>query len=82
MRDPKLATDAAGGACERWDVMAFVGEEASVEDVDLRHSNVGKRASVAPGSRLERCLVWAGARLPRGDYRDTIVTQSRQLPVR
>jgi hypothetical protein len=26
--------------------------------------------------------VWAGAHLPRGDYRDTIVTPNRQLPVR
>jgi len=82
MRDPKLATDAAGEACERWDVMAFVGEGALVEDVDLRHSVVGKRVAIAPGSRLERCLVWAGAHLPRGDYRDTIVTPTRQLLVR
>jgi mannose-1-phosphate guanylyltransferase/phosphomannomutase len=81
MRDPKLATDAAGEACERWDVMAFVGEGASVEDAELRHSIVGRRATVAPGSRLERCVVWAGANLPRGDYRDTIVTPSRQLPL-
>jgi NDP-sugar pyrophosphorylase family protein len=82
MRDPKLATDAAGQACERWDVMAFVGEGASVDDVELRHSIIGKKATVAPGSRLERCVVWAGAHLPRGDYRDTIVTPSRQLPLR
>jgi mannose-1-phosphate guanylyltransferase/phosphomannomutase len=81
MRDPKLANDVAGEDCERWDVMAFVGEGASVEDVDLRHSIVGKRATVAPGSRLERSVVWSGARLPRGDYRDTIVTPTRQVPV-
>jgi mannose-1-phosphate guanylyltransferase len=81
MRDPKLSTDAAGEACERWDVMALVGEGATVEDTDLRHCVVGRRATVAPGSRLERCVVWAGAHLPRGDYRDTIVTPSRQLPV-
>jgi NDP-sugar pyrophosphorylase family protein len=81
MRDPKLATEAAGEVCERWDVMAFVGEEASVEDVDLLHSVVGRKATVAPGSRLERCVVWSGAHLPRGDYRDTIVTPGRQLPV-
>jgi len=81
MRDPKLATDAASEACERWDVMAFVGEGASVEDTDLRHCVVGKRATVAPGSRLERCVVWAGAHLPRGDYRDMIVTPNRQLPL-
>jgi NDP-sugar pyrophosphorylase family protein len=79
MRDPKLATDAVGEACERWDVLGFVGEGALADDVDLRHSVVGRRASVAPGSRLERCVVWAGTHLPRGDYRDTIFTPSRQL---
>ena len=71
----------AGEAWEQWDVMAFVGEGASVEDTDLRHCVVGKGATVAPGSRLERCVVWAGAHLPRGDYRDTIVTPNRQLPL-
>jgi mannose-1-phosphate guanylyltransferase/phosphomannomutase len=79
MRDPKLASDAVGEACERWDVLGFVGEGALADDIDLRHSVVGRRASVAPGSRLERCVVWAGTHLPRGDYRDTIFTPSRQL---
>ena len=81
MRDPKLANEVTGEAWERWDVMAFVGEGTSVEDTDLRHCVVGKGATVAPGSRLERCVVWAGAHLPRGDYRDTIVTPNRQLPL-
>lgn len=82
MRDPKLATRAVGETCVRWDVMAYVGEGAQVTDVDLRHSIVGAHATVAPGSRLERCVVWSGAHLPRGDYRDTIVTRTHQLPLR
>lgn len=81
MRDPSLAADAVGDSCERWDVMAFVGDGASVADVDLRHSIIGKKATVAPGSRLQRCVVWAGAHLPKGDYRDSIVTPTRQLPL-
>jgi mannose-1-phosphate guanylyltransferase/phosphomannomutase len=86
MRDPAIVADSVrgtvGDAVERWDVLGYVGGGATVDDVDLRHSVVGRGASVAPGSRLERCIVWAGAHLPRGDYRDTIVTPGRQLPVR
>lgn len=82
MRDPKLAAAAVGDTCERWDVMAYVGEGAVVDDADLRHSVVGHRATVAPGSHLERCVVWAGAHLPRGEYRDTVVTPTRVLPLR
>jgi len=82
MRDPKLVTQAVGETCERWDVMAFVGQGATVQDVELRHSVVGRNATVAPGSRLERCVVWAGAHLPRGEYRDTVITPTHQLPVR
>ena len=82
MRDPRLTADAVGEACNRWDVMAFVGLGAAVEDVELRHSVVGRKATVGPGSRLERCVVWAGAHLPRGDYRDSIVTPTRVLPLR
>ncbi|HEU5001472.1 MAG TPA: NDP-sugar synthase [Actinomycetota bacterium] len=82
MRDPKLAASAVGEACERWDVMAYVGEGATADDVDLRHSVVGRRATVAAGSHLERCIVWPGAHLPRGEYRDTVVTPTRVLPLR
>ena len=60
---------------------ASVGSRVLVIEADLRHCVVGKRATVAPGSRLERCVVWAGAHLPRGDYRDMIVTPNRQLPL-
>jgi mannose-1-phosphate guanylyltransferase/phosphomannomutase len=80
-RDPKTTADAVGEACERWDVMAFVGTGATVDDVELRHTVVGRNATIAPGARLERCIVWEGAHLPRGDYRDTIVTPTRVLPL-
>jgi len=81
MRDPKTAADAVGEACQRWDVMAYVAPTATVDDVELRHAVVGRKATVAPGSRLERCVVWRGAHLPRGDYRDMIVTPTRMLPL-
>lgn len=82
MRDPKLTASAVGEACERWDVMAYVGGGAVADDADLRHSVVGRRATVAAGSHLERCIVWGGAHLPKGEYRDTVVTPTRVLPLR
>jgi NDP-sugar pyrophosphorylase family protein len=81
MRDPKLVAGAAGDACERWDVLAFVGEGARVEDAELRQTIVVSGAVVPPGSRLERCVVWDGARVPRGIYRETIITPTRVIPV-
>lgn len=73
-RDPKAVSEAAAEDCERWDVVAYVGKGARVDDVDLRHTVVGQGAHIAPGSRLERCVVWDGARLERGNYREAIVT--------
>jgi len=63
-------------------VMAYVGQGAVADDADLRHSVIGRRATVAAGSHLERCVVWAGAHVPRGEYRDTVVTPTRVLPFR
>jgi NDP-sugar pyrophosphorylase family protein len=84
-RDPTVlaaATAAAKQSCERWDSTAYVGASSSVEDVELRHCVVGANASIAPGARLERCVVWDGAHVPRGDYRDSIVTRTRVVPVK
>src|SRR5579872_5287010 len=78
-RDPKLVAEAAAEDCERWDVVAYVGQGAAVGDVELRHTVVGRGAHIAPGARLERCVVWDGARLERGNYREAIVTPTRIL---
>ncbi|MGH2719123.1 MAG: sugar phosphate nucleotidyltransferase [Actinomycetota bacterium] len=76
-RDPKAVSEAVTEDCERWDVVAYVGQGAAVDDVDLRHTVVGRGARIAPGSRLERCVVWDGARLERGNYREAIVTPTQ-----
>ena len=84
-RDPTVvaaATAAGKQTCQRWDASAFVGQGATVEDVDLRHSVVGSSATIAPGARLERCVVWDGAHVPRGDYRDAVITRTRVVPIR
>ena len=76
-REPRLVSDVVGDSCSRWDVQAYVGAGASVADVDLRHAVVGDGAVVAPGSQLERCVVWDGATVPRGRYREAIVTRTQ-----
>jgi NDP-sugar pyrophosphorylase family protein len=54
----------------------YVGAGARVDDVELRHAVVGSRAHIDPESRLERCVVWDGAVVEHGDYRDSILTES------
>ncbi|HWD09757.1 MAG TPA: NDP-sugar synthase [Actinomycetota bacterium] len=78
-RDPKVVSEAATEDCERWDVVAYVGQGAMVDDVELRHTVVGRGAQIAAGSRLERCVVWDGARLERGHYREAILTPAQVL---
>lgn len=59
----------------------YIGAHAEVSDVSIRESVVGSRAKIAPGSRLERCIVWDNARVPRGEYRDEVITESRIVGV-
>jgi mannose-1-phosphate guanylyltransferase/phosphomannomutase len=66
---------------DRDDALAFVGEGAEMGDVELRHSVVGHAASIEPGSRLERCVVWDSVQVRAGDYRNTIFTGSLVLEV-
>lgn len=81
-RDPRTIAETVGEACQRWDVQAYVGTGAVVEDVDLRHVVVGRNAHIAPGSELERCVVWDGAKVPRGRFREAIITQTQVAPLR
>jgi NDP-sugar pyrophosphorylase family protein len=55
---------------------AFVARGASVTDVELRHTVVGRDARIAPDSRLERCVVWDGVEVEGGDYKDSILTEN------
>lgn len=65
----------------RHDSYAFVGRGATVDEVALRHAVVGHHAFVAPGSRLDRCVVWDGAKVGRGEYRDSILTGNQVVGV-
>jgi NDP-sugar pyrophosphorylase family protein len=78
-RDPKAVTEATAEGCGRFDVQAYVGRGAVVAETELRHSIVGHDARLEPGARLERCVVWDGARVPRGNYRDAIITPGQTL---
>ena len=69
------------GPAVRDDATAFVGAEAVVEEVELRHSVVGKGSRVEPGSKLERCVVWDGAEVARGRYRNSIITGAAVVEV-
>jgi NDP-sugar pyrophosphorylase family protein len=60
---------------------AFVGGGANVTDVELRHTVVGRGAHIEAESRLERCVVWDGAVIELGDYRDSILTGSSIVEV-
>lgn len=62
---------------QRHDHLAFVGAGARVEDVELRHVIVGSNAAIAPGSSLQRCVVWDGAEVREGDYADSVITPKR-----
>lgn len=66
----------------RRDAQAYVGEGASVDDVELRHSVVGSGARVAPGTRLVRSIVWDGVAVPKGEYRESILTKERVVTLR
>lgn len=61
----------------RWPGIAAVPEiglvdvSASVEAVTLRHSVIGARARLAPGTQLERCVVWPDAQVS-GRHRDAV----------
>ena len=68
------AAPALRGTVVRWDRLAYVGEGADVEDVELHHAVVGAGAKVEPGTRLERCVVWDGALVERGAYEDAVLT--------
>lgn len=74
-------TQSLTGPPLRDDALAFVGESAVVDDVELRHCVVGQHAHIEPGSRLERCVVWDSARVSAGDYRNSIITGSLVLGV-
>lgn len=73
---PKLL----GGAPYRRDAQAFVGAGAEIEEVEVRHVVIGSGAVIARGTRLERCVVWDGAYIERGEYRDAILTGSQVVP--
>lgn len=80
-RDHRAVADTVGEACQRWDVQAYVGTGATVADVGLRHVVVGRNAHIAPGSQLERCVVWDGANVPQGRYRESVITRTQVVNV-
>jgi NDP-sugar pyrophosphorylase family protein len=61
----------------KWDGLSYVASGARVDDVVLRHAVVGRGAKVEPETRLERCVVWDGSVVKRGDYRDAVITEKR-----
>lgn len=65
----------------RHDEFAYVGEGSRIEDVALRHTIVGRGAEIAPGSRLERCVVWDSASVPKGTYRDSVLTGRQTVKI-
>jgi NDP-sugar pyrophosphorylase family protein len=69
------------GPPQRDDALAFVGESAVVDGVELRHCVVGHDVHIESGSRLERCVVWDSTRVSAGDYRNSIITGSLVLGV-
>lgn len=70
-----------GDAPSRSDAMAYVGSGAETEDVELRHTIVGAGAHIERGSKLERCVVWEGAQVKRGEYLDSIFTGKRVIRI-
>ncbi|MGH2707709.1 MAG: sugar phosphate nucleotidyltransferase [Actinomycetota bacterium] len=81
LRDAKMACSAVNDGWERWDSLAYVGSGARVRGADLRHAVVGRGAHVAPGTILERCVVWEGASVVGDDYRDAVITPEQVLRV-
>ncbi|MCA1839774.1 MAG: sugar phosphate nucleotidyltransferase [Actinomycetota bacterium] len=65
----------------RNDATAYIGQDAISHDVELRHAVIGRGAQVAAGSRLERCVVWPGTILKRGNYKDMVITQKHKVKV-
>ena len=60
----------------------FLGRDSRARGTDLRHVVIGQRATIAEGSRLERCVVWDDAEIPNGAYRDSILTGSGEVKIR
>ena len=62
---------------ERIDSYSYVGAGVFLDDVEMRHAVVGSGAEVAPGCRLERCVVWSGSKVKKGDYKDCVITPKK-----
>ena len=60
----------------------YIGWGSRTGGSDMRHVVIGKRATIAPGSRLDRCVVWDDAEIPKGAYRDSILTGSGEVKIR
>jgi NDP-sugar pyrophosphorylase family protein len=65
------------GSSQRWDDAAYVGAGAAVDGAELREVVVGRDARLSPGTRLVRCVVWDGAAVDEGEYRDAVITPHR-----
>lgn len=64
------------------EALVHVGEGATVDDVEMRHTVVGRGSTVAPGTVLERCVVWSGSQVRKGVYRDAVITPSQVVAAR
>lgn len=60
----------------------LIGEGASVDEVEMRHAVVGRGSTVAPGTVMERCVVWSETEVKKGVYRDAVITPSQIVSVR
>lgn len=79
LRDPETVSRVIDAAWERWDSLAYVGPWAQVQGAELWNAVVGREAHVAPGTILERCVVWEKAAVKPRHYRDTVITPSLVL---
>lgn len=74
-------TDSLVRRPNRRDEFGYAGERSRIDDVVMRHTVVGHDAEIAPGSRLERCVVWDSALISRGSYRDSILTGRQSVRI-
>lgn len=60
----------------------YVSDSAAIgPDTHLEASVIGSNASLSDGVRLQNCVVWAGAEVAPGDYKNSIITPRQIVEV-